>query len=77
MASSDTEKAEALNKLFVVFIASQAFHASCDPELLSVYWGSKIPPLEGGASAIPCHEAEYVQDYRARLYASQGSEGTG
>lgn len=44
MASSDVKKAEALIKLFVVFVAS---HASCDSELLSGYQGNKITLNEG------------------------------
>ena len=47
LASSDVEKFEVLNEFFdLVFMASQASHASCIPDLPSSGLGSKIPTSE-------------------------------
>ena len=66
LASSDMQKTEVLNKFFAsVFIARQASHAFCMPELLGRGQGSKIPPTVRANLRLP-HKAECVQVYGAR-----------
>jgi len=68
LASSDLEKAEVLNEFFaLVFIAGQASHASCVPELLSGGLEEQNPSQCKSRSILrPHHEAECVHIYGAR-----------